>query len=40
MAAPRLSAVMAADESDPKLMPLMLTTDAGRKACRRPWRRP
>ncbi len=35
-AAPRLSASMAFAESDPKLMPEMLTTDCGRKARARP----
>ena len=36
IAAPRLSASMAFFESEPKLMPEMLTTLAGRNACRRP----
>jgi len=34
--APSLSARIAAPESAPKLMPETFTTDAGRKACRRP----
>ena len=36
MAAPLLSAVMAAPPSDPKLIPEMLTNDEGRKAFSRP----
>ena len=35
-AAPRLSASTALPDSDPKLIPEMLTTESGRKACRRP----
>ena len=35
-AAPRLSASIAFADSDPKLIPEMLTTDAGLSACRRP----
>ncbi len=36
IAAPRLSASIAFFDSEPKLMPEMLTTLAGRNACRRP----
>ena len=35
-AAPLLSASMALPDSEPKLMPEMLTTEEGRKACGRP----
>ena len=36
IAAPRLSASIALPDSEPKLIPEMLTTEAGRNACRRP----
>ncbi len=36
MAAPLLSDSTALPDSEPKLIPEMLTTDPGRKACRRP----
>ncbi len=36
LAAPRLSASTALPDSDPKLIPEMLTTDPGRNACVRP----